>query len=336
MKHIKEFQSFLEFDLPLNEEQIYNYPGDNSYEYKIVNGSWQARKVGGSVWSNLSKFPSTIAKLNKQFPSAAKSATTKSAGAVVTPKKTSTEPFSWSKNYQSNIDSSPYSQFKNPAVQKDTFLPYAQDTARKMQTGDLRSKLKELFNQGYVKALKDAFLDPHKRAFISFLGLKDTPMTERDFTVPELQSIQDMINLNKKQKKFSSGSSMNFYDASNRLIKAKGGTEKIKFSEKNLGVDQKDPEELSTKIALTLGMGKVTETPTSYIIEDIYDFNNYYNHPERYTLDAFPETFKNAMKKMFGGNLVQGIEETVSILHKFGYPGYPVKITIPKNVTIKG
>lgn len=327
MKHIKEFQSFLNSDSPLNEDQIYKYPGDNSYEYRVSNGVWQTKKVGGPTWASLSKFPSTIAKLNKQFPNAIKAVTTNN-----TATKTTGQPWSWYKSYQD----SPYSQYKTPAVQKDTFLPYAQDTAKKMQMGEYRTKLKELFNQGYVNALKSAFLDSHKRAFISFLGLKDTPMTEKDFTVSELQSIQNMINLNKKQKKFVSGASMNFYDSSNRLIKSKGGTENIKFSEKNLGVNQKDPNELSTKIALTLGMGKVTETPTSYVIEDIYDFNNYYNHPERYTLEAFPQTFKDAMKKIFGGNLVQGIEETVSVLHKLGYKGYPVKITIPKEATIKG
>jgi hypothetical protein len=333
MKHVRKFESFLNEGSSLNEEQTYKYPGDNVYVYRVNNGKWETKKTGGSTWIDVSKYPSTVAKLNKKFPAATKSVAVKTTDVT---KKTSAEPSSWPKTYRGNADSSPYNQYKTPAVQKDTFLPYSQNTSAKIGMGELEDNLKELFNQGYVKALKNALLDSHKRAFVSFLGLKDTPMTEKDFTVPELQSIQDMINLNKRQKKFSSGSNFNFYDASNRSIKAGGGTEKIKFSEKNLGVNQKDPTELSTKIALTLGMGVVTETPTSYIIDDIYDFNNYYEHPERYTIDSFPETFKNAMKKIVGGNLVQGIEETVSVLHKLGYPGYPVKITIPKNVTIKG
>jgi hypothetical protein len=46
-----------------------------------------------------------------------------------------------------------------------------------------------------------------------------------------------------------------------------------------------------------------------------------------------PETVSNAFKKIFSGNLLQGVEEMASYYQKLGYKGIPVSIQIPKNLT---
>ena len=70
MKHLLEFESYLNDEPSLNEEKTYQYPGDNVYTYRVNNGKWEGKKKDSQKWLDLAKFPSTITKLNKKFPDA--------------------------------------------------------------------------------------------------------------------------------------------------------------------------------------------------------------------------------------------------------------------------
>ncbi len=44
---------------------------DNSWDYKVVNGRWQAKRKAGGQWTDIhDKFPSSVVKLNKKYPNA--------------------------------------------------------------------------------------------------------------------------------------------------------------------------------------------------------------------------------------------------------------------------
>jgi hypothetical protein len=80
---------------------------------------------------------------------------------------------------------------------------------------------------------------------------------------------------------------------------------------------------------MTLGNATVKKSGNVYNITDIYDFNNYKNNPEKYTLKEVPNTVKDALKTAASGNPVQGIEQMASYYQKLGYKGIPVDIQLP-------
>lgn len=57
-------------------EQVYK-DHDNSYDYKVVNGEWQASKKGQNKFFSLKKYPKAIAILDKKYPEARKQSDTK-------------------------------------------------------------------------------------------------------------------------------------------------------------------------------------------------------------------------------------------------------------------
>jgi hypothetical protein len=89
---------------------------------------------------------------------------------------------------------------------------------------------------------------------------------------------------------------------------------------------------MQKSIGYVLGNAQVKDMGNYYSVTDIYDFNNYKNHPENYTLEKTPSTVKNAVLKLWNGNYVQGLEELSSYYQKFGYEGIPVSLQIPKNL----
>lgn len=360
MNLIKSIDRFIEV---INEaEKTYNFPGDKTYIYRVYNGKWEGQKVGSQKWFSMERFPSSIEKLNKEFPNAIKSKSSSKTQSKAQPKSEAPKKFSkeeiekahteYTEMLKKKGEKKKYDPSTDPFYGKsksqmaadtggtrDTFNPYAHQTKKDKDTAKV---IQDKFNSGFVNSLKKSFLNvkPHVRIFLDFLGLRKNPVTEKDFTKDELQTLQNVINHRKVNgrgtEKFVSGKNFDFYSGSNDYIKAKGGSEKIKWGDKNFGVDQKDPSEISTQLAFVLGNAKVTEGPNYYLIQDQYDFNNYYNDPEKYTKSNYPSTVKNAIEKLKGDNYVQGIEEIVSVLHKKGYKGIPVNIKIPKNVGIQG
>jgi hypothetical protein len=165
----------------------------------------------------------------------------------------------------------------------------------------------------------------HYRIFYDFLSLRKKPFTATDMSTEEQQSLRQMIQYGYKHG-FKNGGYMNFYDIANKI---NTGGEKIDFKNKqNLGLDQTNLKNEYTKLAMTLGNAKVTKSGGMYDVTDTYDFNNYQNNPEKYTLKEIPSTVKDSIKKISSGNLVQGVEQMSSYYQKLGYKGIPVEIEL--------
>lgn len=160
------------------------------------------------------------------------------------------------------------------------------------------------------------------RAFTDFLSLRTSTLTEKEFKPSELKTMEEMVVRAMKNKKafVRPGGVVDFTSVAG-----------VKFNVKP-DSSQASVEDKYKKVAYVLGNAKVTETDSSYIITDTYDFNNYYEHPEQYTLKAMPDNVKKAVSDLSDGNLVQGGERLANYLIKAGYKGYPVKIVVPKTI----
>ena len=150
-------------------------------------------------------------------------------------------------------------------------------------------------------------------------------MTINDLTSTEREALKQMVDYAQKKGMIRNGKTVNFYGIANSL---NDGSEKIDFKDKTLGVNQTDLKSEYTKIAMTIGNAVVNKTGDKYTVKDIYDFNNYANNPQKYTLDQTPKTVTDAVKKISNGNYVQGIEELASYYQKLGYSGYPVELEV--------
>ena len=202
--------------------------------------------------------------------------------------------------------------------QRDTFDPYAQQTINQKKMGDFRAKQ---LAKGIVPVKKDSSIKPHYRIFSEFLRTRKDPLTSSDFTKEELKSMKNLI-LKSNTKIGSSPTNIDFPKVAGiKYGKLKTGEEK----QTDLGMDK--------SVSYVLGNASVSDKGNYYEISDIYDFNNYYNNPEKYSLANAPETISTAIKKLFDGNLVQGVEELASYYQKLGYKGIPVRIDIPKNLS---
>jgi len=203
--------------------------------------------------------------------------------------------------------------FDSVRNQRDTFDPYAQQNLNQKRMGEMRA---QNFAKGIVPVKKDSGIKPHFRIFSDFLSLRKSPITTNDFTSEELKTILTII---KNSKVGTQPKNVNF-SANIDWSKVKSG------EASQLNPDIKDA------IAYTLGNSQVQDMGKYYKLTDIYDFNNYYTHPENYTLSQLPNTLGTAFKKVFSKNYAQGIEELASYYQKLGYEGIPVSLDIPKNL----
>jgi hypothetical protein len=218
----------------------------------------------------------------------------------------------------------------------------ALDQYNKLSVSDVKSKPEAesswwdqtknfcLNTKGKIKALANTFdvdkimtypLPPHMRAFLTFLEGRTTPIQSSFFKPEELKVIEDRVNsyFPKNQKCISNKScNVPFYTNETDWSKVKSGQAKV--------VNPK----LATAIGYTIGNGQVIDNGNSYIIKDIYDFNNYQKTPEAYSLKNAGSTAAEAINKIFCGNYIQGIEELASFKQALGYKGIPVEIEVPK------
>ena len=71
IRHIQEANILLEKRL-LNEQTVdvtwLTFPGDKNYQYQKQNGKWVGKVIKTGKVIDLSKYPTTIQKLDKQFP----------------------------------------------------------------------------------------------------------------------------------------------------------------------------------------------------------------------------------------------------------------------------
>ena len=191
--------------------------------------------------------------------------------------------------------------------------------------GFFTSMVKKVKNA--VSEIEDFFALPlHIRAFMKFTGLNKKPFTLNDLTKDEQSAIKQMLSYAEKKGMIKNGKIVNFYDIANAL---NNETEKIDFKDKkSLGFGQGNIKSQYTRVAMTLGNAVVSKSGSNYIIKDTYDFNNFINNPEKYTLAETPKTVANALKNIGTGNYVQGVEELASYYQKLGYSGYPVDIAV--------
>ena len=191
---------------------------------------------------------------------------------------------------------------------------------------NLDNEYEKLKQKAKTMVLKSA-LPLHLRSFMDFISLRKIPMSNNDFTKQEIEALRQMLVFAEKKgilKK--NGGNIDFSNVSNLLNK---GGEQIDFSDrKNLGFNQASISSDFVKIAMTLGNAFVKKSGTKYIINDLYDFNNFINHPEKYTLLKVPQTVLDSLMKIGTGNYVQGVEQLASYYQKLGYPGYPVHLEV--------
>jgi hypothetical protein len=177
-----------------------------------------------------------------------------------------------------------------------------------------------------VSEIQDFFSLPlHIRAFMKFTTLNKKPFTLNDLNKAEQLALRQMLVYAEEKGMIKNGQIVNFYGIANSL---NNGSEQINFKDNTLGIDQGNVKSQYTRIAITLGNAAVTKSGSNYIIKDTYDFNNFINNPEKYTLDETPKTIADALKKMGSGNYAQGVEELASYYQKLGYKGYPVEIVL--------
>ena len=231
--------------------------------------------------------------------------TTKSTGSKTTAAKTSTT-------------SKTGASFSNAAKNIKTPEP-------KQGDGFFTSMVKKV--RTAVGEIQDFFALPlHIRAFMKFTGLNRKPFTLNDLTKDEQLAIKQMLAYAEKKGMIKNGKIVNFYGIANAL---NSGSEQINFKDKkSLGLDQGNIKSQYTRVAMTLGNAAVSKSGSNYVIKDTYDFNNFINNPEKYTLAETPKTVANALKNIGTGNYVQGVEELASYYQKLGYPGYPVDIVV--------
>jgi peptidoglycan hydrolase-like protein with peptidoglycan-binding domain len=205
-------------------------------------------------------------------------------------------------------------KFDTVINKSDTTIPSNVESIKSKMDLDMR-RMNE-FRKGIVPVKKDTGIKPHYRIYTDFLKLRKSPITTNDFTSEELKTILGFIKNSKvgKQPK-----NVNFSST-------------IDYSKVKTGEEEQLNPDIKKSIGYVLGNASVKDMGTYYEITDIYDFNNYKNHPENYTLENLPSTVKTAVSKVFSGNYVQGLEELSSYYQKLGYEGIPVKIDIPKNL----
>jgi hypothetical protein len=207
----------------------------------------------------------------------------------------------------------------------------ARDEAGKSTTtAPAKAKEEDGFFTSLVNKAKNFVIDSqiiplHIRAFMNFLRLRKSPLTINDLTSTERGALKQMVDYAQKKGLIRNGKTVNFYGIANDL---NNGSEKFDFKDKTLGVNQTDIKSEYTKVAMTLGNAVVNKTGDKYIVKDIYDFNNYANNPEQYTLEQTPKTISDAVKKLGNGNYVQGLEQLASYYQKFGYSGFPVEFEV--------
>jgi hypothetical protein len=198
-------------------------------------------------------------------------------------------------------------------------------TPPKEEQGFFKTLVNNVVDKAKNLLINSETLPLHIRAFANFLKLRKNPLTINDLTSTEREALKQMVDYAQKKGMIRNGKTVNFYGIANSL---NDGSEKIDFKDKTLGVNQTDLKSEYTKIAMTIGNAVVNKTGDKYTVKDIYDFNNYANNPQKYTLDQTPKTVTDAVKKISNGNYVQGIEELASYYQKLGYSGYPVELEV--------
>lgn len=290
---MKHIKEFTDFNL---FEGIKQGAKGDPYEYKEESGKYYTRKKGSPKWIL------TSGNIEKEIK-----------GKIFSPDKSSPkeplkfEPYKLSQN-----------SHDSQRFQRDTFDPYSQQNIKNINNSEIKA---QQIAKGIMPVRKESFakIAPQYRIFSEYLRLRKDPVTSKDFTTEELKTMKEMIE---KTKPTSTPKNVDFYKLAD-----------FSFAKMKDGKEDYSGKDLRKNIAMSFGNASVSDKGSYYQLDDLYDFNNYHNHPENYTLAKVPETVSSAFKKIFAGNLVQGVESLASYYQKLGYNGMPVSIKIPKNLT---
>jgi hypothetical protein len=182
---------------------------------------------------------------------------------------------------------------------------------------------------GNMVANQYAEKNVHARAYKSFLQLRQSEFTEKDLKQDEKEALKIMVEkaISNPKKYTKSDGSTSFYDVANDLNKETEQEDRLDFgSKKTFGLkDQKNVRSIFTKLSLTVGNGRISETEDGYTVKDIYDFNQYYEHPENYKLSNFPKKSKEIINYFGDSNYLKGFEEIGNYYEAMGYKGFKVK-----------
>lgn len=74
----------------LSEQKVYS-DYDKSYDYRVVNGKWQAKKKSGGNWFSLDKYPTSIKRLDDKYPNARKGKTSSGKKSTKTTSKSTND-----------------------------------------------------------------------------------------------------------------------------------------------------------------------------------------------------------------------------------------------------
>lgn len=252
MKHLLEFESYLNDEPSLNEEKTYQYPGDNLYTYRVNNGKWEGKKKDSQKWLDLAKFPSTITKLNKKFPDAL--AKFNLAPAQVKPLK--------------------YSLGQN--AQRDTFNPYkAAADAQKIDIAAIQKKFAAVKKNpqqsfwDYIQNLTVRKLVPN---IVQLFNAKK--LGTEDFTDPQKKAIFIAIknSMVRNPKQVTAGA-VNYddygKDVANTFKNERGSPTMWDVAWNTIKLDQ------NFAMATLLGQFSWKKLPNGkYLIQDKYDFKD--------------------------------------------------------------
>jgi len=169
---------------------------------------------------------------------------------------------------------------------------------------------------------KKLVLPLHVRALIDFITLRFREINESYLTKGEYEALKNMVRESVKRGEYNKV--VSFYD-----LQKDFSNQEIDWSnKKDFGINQLSISNDYLAVSMTLGNSTLKKTgENTYVVEDTYDFNNFYDNPEEYDLSNLPNVFKDSMERIGEGNYIQGIERLLSIYHKYGYKG--IKVNIP-------
>lgn len=185
----------------------------------------------------------------------------------------------------------------------------------------------------------------HISAAIEFIKKRKDVLTEKNLTNKNIETLSEIlceksIRLGSCNPSLWGGKDLRGKDNKNYLGYNDFSTSYSKspsFGKKNFTYSEQPT--FIHEVMLTFGQANVQSTGGGWVVTDNYDFKNILDTKPYLKTDSNSKIVLNTLRGVglaFAGPLagkspVHGIEEVLSQMHNTGYPGYPVKINIPKN-----
>lgn len=193
----------------------------------------------------------------------------------------------------------------------------------------------------YTKVGSDQPL--HFRAAIKFMVKSKTPLTNQFLSQTNISTLQDILcNKSKLQKTCDSNkwSGVNRKNLSNQnSLHYDDYTMKYPKSpsyQKTTFTYNEQPTNIR-ELMLTIGSSTVKTSGNSWVIDDVYNFDNILAAKPHLKTNSFFGILKNQTMGLFkalislatGRSIAAGLEEFFAQYHNMGYPGFKTKLVIP-------